>query len=117
MALIVMLLSLAASAGAAPQMKATMRAWKADALSAERMLADGKFDEAEWRRILAIYAKQASDFAAGLGSATPERRDMSTRFARFSADAQDIASAGPERKARFSGLRGQCRSCHDAYAN
>jgi hypothetical protein len=117
MALVFMLLSFAASALAAPQLKATMRAWKADAQSAERMLADGKIDEAEWRRILAAYAKDAGDLAAGLGSATPERRDMSARFAKFSANAQDIVSAKAERKAGFAGLRGQCRTCHDAYAN
>jgi hypothetical protein len=117
MALIVMMLSLATSALAATPLKATMRAWKADAQSAERMLADGKIDEADWRRMLAAYAKDASDLAAGLGAATPERRDMSARFARFSANAQEVALAGGERKAAFAGLRGQCRSCHDAYAN
>ena len=105
------------AAEAASHFKATMKSWKADALSAERMLADGKVDETEWRRIFSTYAKEAGDYAASLGAATPERRDMSARFAHFSADAEGLASAGREGKARFSNLRGECKSCHDAYAN
>ncbi len=106
-----------ATAEAASYFKATMKAWKADAVSAESMLADGRVDETEWRRILSTYANEASDYAARLGVTTSARRDMSARFSHFSADAEGLASAGLAGKARFWNLRAECKSCHDAYAN
>jgi len=111
------MLALAGGAEAASRLKATMKSWKAEGLSAEQMLAGGKLDDAEWRRIFSTYASESQELSATLGTATAERRDMSARFQQFSAAADALASGGPESRARFARLRGACKACHDLYAN
>ncbi len=110
-------LVLVGGAEAASRLKATMKSWKAEGVSAEQMLAGGKLDDAEWRRIFSGYASDSRDLAAALGTATAERRDMSERFQKFSEAADALASAGPDARPRYAKLRGACKACHDLYAN
>jgi len=53
-------------------------------------------------------------------SANAQAQDIKSRFASFEAMAKsalDAVSAEDQLRKRFAQMRGQCRSCHDAYAN
>jgi len=111
------ILVLVGGAEAASRFKSTMKSWKAEGVSAEQMLAGGKLDDAEWRRIFSGYASDSRELEAALGASTAERRDMSARFQTFAEAADTLSAAGPDARSRYARLRGACKACHDLYAN
>jgi cytochrome c556 len=108
-------------ASAAPRLKAIMHDWKADAASAEQMLASrGAYDPAEMGRILRTFIADSQDLGARASGAGAQAQDIKARFASFEANAKaalDAVSAEDQVRKRFAQMRGECRSCHDVYAN
>ncbi len=124
MALGLAILILIAGAGALyadVPLKATMRAWKADAGTLEQMaVAPATLDKDEAARLLQGFGADSQSLAARVRGSSAEATDIKARFAAFAADAQRAAAAiraGDDLKPRLSKLRADCRSCHDAYAN
>lgn len=111
----------AGSAWANSSLKSTMRSWKTDAATMDRMLiGSGAFDDAEAARILQSFAADAQSIAAGANGTSAQARDVKARFEKFSGDVQSAVEGVASRekmKARYSQLRADCRSCHDVYAN
>jgi cytochrome c556 len=109
------------SAWANLSLKSTMRSWKADAASMDRMLtASSAFDEARAARILQGFAADSRSLLARVTGTNAQARDVKARFEQFSADAQSASEAVASRektRARYAQLRADCRSCHDVYAN
>ena len=118
---VVAFLGLLGFAEAAPRLKAIMHEWKADTATAEQMLAGrAPLDQAELSRILEAFVSNSRDLQARATSANAQAQDIKSRFASFEAMAKsalDAVSAEDQLRKRFAQMRGQCRSCHDAYAN
>ena len=106
---------------AAPRLKPIMDDWKAKAASAEPMLTGAApYDEAELRRILAALVRDSQDIEAGITSKSAQALDIKSRFSQFEADAAaTLQSLGAKDhgESLFLRMRGDCRSCHDAFAN
>jgi cytochrome c556 len=106
---------------AAPRLKPLMRGWKAEVARAEPMLTGAApYDEAELRRILASLVADSRGIEAGITGKSAQALDIKSRFSQFEADAADALQSlgGRDRaKNRFMRMRGDCRSCHDAFAN
>ena len=117
-ALVALLLAVA-SAEAAVRVKQVMRDWKAGILTAEQIVgARDAMDTAEMTRILTGFASNAEDISARLASASGS--DLKARFDKFAADSQAAVTQLPAKdkaRAAIAGLRSECRSCHDSYAN
>jgi cytochrome c556 len=113
--------SLLGAANAAPRLKAIMHDWKASAASAEQMLAGrGAYDSGEMSRILQAFIADSQDLGARASGAGAQAQDIRARFASFEANAKaalDAVSAEDQVRKRFAQMRGECRSCHDVYAN
>ena len=111
----------AGGAAAAPRLKAIMHDWKANAASAEQLLAGrGAYDQAEMGRILQTFISNSQDLGARAGGAGAQAQDIKARFASFEANAKaalDAVGAEDQARKRFAQMRGECRSCHDVYAN
>ena len=111
----------AGSAWASLSLKSTMRSWKSDAATMDRILTgSGTFDAAEAARILQGLAVDAQSLAARVNATSGQARDVKIRFEKFSSDAHLAIEGSASRdrmKAGFSQLRADCRSCHDVYAN
>jgi cytochrome c556 len=112
---------LAGAAAAAPRLKAIMHDWKADAASAEQMLAGrGAYDSAEMSRILQAFISDSQDLEARASGASAAALDIKARFASFESKAKaalDTVGAQDQVRKRFAQVRGECRSCHDVCAN
>jgi cytochrome c556 len=95
--------------------------WKAKAASAEPMLTGvAPYDEAALRRILAALVRDSQDIEAGITSKSAQALDIKSRFSQFEADAAaTLQSLGAKDhgESLFLRMRGDCRSCHDAFAN
>ena len=119
--LVVALSGVAGAAAAAPRLKAIMHDWKANAASAEQMLAGrGAYDSAEMSRILQNFVAGSQDLGARATGASAQAQDIKARFASFEAKAKaalDAVEAQDQMRKRFAQMRGECRSCHDVYAN
>ena len=106
---------------AAPRLKPIMHDWKAKVASAEPMLTGAApYDEAELRRILAALVSDSRDIEAGITGKSAQALDIKSRFSQFEADAAaTLQSLGAKDRAKsqFLRMRGECRSCHDAFAN
>ena len=109
------------SAWANLSLKSTMRSWKAEAATMDRMLiGSATLDAAEAARILQGFAADSQTLAARMTGTSAQARDVKARFEKFSGDVQSAIEAVASRdrmKARYSQLRADCRSCHDVYAN
>jgi cytochrome c556 len=123
-AALLLAIGLAASmstAVAATQLKPLMRGWKADVARAQPMLTGAApYDEAELRRILAALVADSQDVQARITGTSAQALEIKSRFSQFEADAAATLQAlGAEDrvKSRFMRMRGDCRSCHDAFAN
>ena len=78
------------------------------------------YDEAELRRILGVFVADARDVEAGMTGKSAQALDIKSRFSQFEADAAaTLQSLGAKDRARsqFMRMRGDCRSCHDIFAN
>ena len=110
-----------ASAAAAPRLKPIMHDWKAKVASAEPMLTGAApYDEAELRSVLASLVSDSQGIEAGITSKSAQALDIKSRFSQFEADADaTLQSLGAKDRAKsqFLRMRGECRSCHDAFAN
>jgi len=108
------------SAWASASLKSTMRSWKADAATLDRMLTGSSaFDEAEAARVLHRLDADAQAIIARVSGTSAPARGVKSRFEKFSADVRStIESVGSrdELKARYLQLRAECRACHDIYA-
>jgi cytochrome c556 len=111
----------AGSASANSSLKPTMRSWKADAATMDRMLTGSSaFDVADATRILQSFAADSQSIAARVNGTSAQARDVKARFEKFSGDVQSAIEGVASRekmKARYSQLRADCRSCHGVYAN
>ncbi|MGD0639288.1 MAG: cytochrome c [Roseiarcus sp.] len=123
-AVLLVAIGLAASmsvAVAATRLKPLMRGWKADVARAEPMLTGAApYDEAELRRILAVLVTDSQDIAAGITGKSAQALEIKSRFSQFEADAAaTLQSVGAKDRVKnpFMRMRGDCRSCHDAFAN
>ena len=110
-----------ASAVAAPRLKPLMRDWKAQANEAEPMLSGAApYDEAELRQILARWSAIRTTSRPELPARAPRR---STSRAGFPSSRPtpprrcNRLGAQDRARTRFMRVRGDCRSCHDAFAN
>ncbi len=119
--LVVIGLCAATTAVAAPRLKPLMKNWKAEVARAEPMLSGAApYDEAELRRILGSLVADSQDVEAGMTGASAQARDIKSRFSQFEADvAATLQSLGAKDRAKshFMQARGDCRSCHEAFAN
>jgi cytochrome c556 len=110
-----------ATAVAAPRLKPIMHDWKAMVASAEPMLTGAApYDEAELRRILTVLVSNSHDIQAGIASKSAQALDIKRRFSQFEADAAatlQSLGAKDQAKTQFLRMRGDCRACHDAFAN
>jgi cytochrome c556 len=108
-------------ASAAARLKSIMHDWKADAATAERILAGGgSFDETEMTRILQSFITGSQEIEARASGASAQANDIKGRFANFESDAKsarEAIGAKDQFRRRFAQLRGDCRSCHNVYAN
>ena len=111
----------AGSAAAAPRLKAVMHDWKANAANAEQLLAGrGAYNQAEMSRILQTFISDSQDLGARASGGGAQAQDIKARFASFEANAKaalDAVGAEDQVRRRFAQMRGECRSCHDVYAN
>jgi cytochrome c556 len=118
---VIALSGLAGGAAAAPRLKAIMHDWKASAASAEQMLAGrGAYDSAEMSRILQSFVSESQDLGARASGSSAAAQDIKARFASFESKAKsalDAVGAEDQVRKRFAQIRGECRSCHDVYAN
>jgi hypothetical protein len=105
----------------AARLKSIMHDWKADAATAERILAGGgSFDETEMNRILQSFITDSQEIEARASGASAQANDIKGRFANFESDAKsarEAIGAKDQFRRRFAQLRGDCRSCHNVYAN
>jgi cytochrome c556 len=109
------------SAWANSSLKSTMRSWKAEAATMDRMLIGGTaFDSAEAERILHGFEADSQALIARMSGTSVQARDVRVRFEKFSSDVQsaiETVGSREKMKARYAQLRIDCRSCHDVYAN
>jgi cytochrome c556 len=109
------------TAVAAPRLKPLMRVWKAEVARAEPMLTGAApYDEAELRRILGSLIADSQGVEAGMTGRSPQALDIKSRFSQFEADAAEtLQSLGAKDRVKnhFMRMRGDCRSCHDAFGN
>jgi cytochrome c556 len=71
-------------------------------------------------RILQAFIADSQDLGARASGAGAQAQDIRARFASFEANAKaalDAVSAEDQVRKRFAQMRGECRSCHDVYAN
>ena len=119
--IVVLLAGAASAAWASSPLKSTMRTWKANAATIDRMMNGASpFDQAEAGRIIQGFATDSRALAARVGGASAQAHDIKARFESFSLTAQAAtgdASSRDKIKVQYSKLRADCRSCHDAYAN
>ena len=98
-----------------------MHDWKANAANAEQMLASrGAYDSAEMGRILQTFIADSQDLEARASGGGAQAQDIKARFASFETNAKaalDAVGAEDQVRKRFAQMRGECRSCHDVYAN
>ncbi len=110
-----------APAVAAPRLKPIMHDWKTKVASAEPMLTGAApYDEVELRRILTVLVSNSRDIQAGIASKSAQALDIKSRFSQFEADAAatlQSLGAKDQAKTQFLRMRGDCRACHDAFAN
>jgi hypothetical protein len=102
-------------------LKGTMKAWKAGAqLASQTLDGGGAFDEATARKALEAFVADSRAIDDRLSASTPASRDIKLRFEKFSADAAgalDLIGSRDKFKLGYSRLLGECKSCHDQYAN
>ncbi len=108
------------SSFAASSLKAVMRNWKGDGATA-RAMAGGQMppNDTEMRRILNRFISDSKELEARTSSGAAAK-DIRARFARFEADSSAaLAVAGDKQaiKVAIGAVIGNCKSCHDAYAN
>ena len=119
--LVLALSGVAGAAGAAPRLKAIMHDWKASTASAEQMLTGrGAYDSREMSRILQAFVSDSRDLEARASGASAQAQDIKARFASFESKANaalDTVGSQDQLRKRFAQMRGECRSCHDVYAN
>ena len=113
-------LVLAVTAGsAASPVKATMKAWKADANLALTMVnGASEYSEEQMRRILETFLSDAQSIEARITK--PSGAGIKHRFAQFEADVEAAKTAigkKPQAKAALSQVLSDCKACHDVYAN
>ena len=110
-----------APAVAAPRLKPIMHDWKAKVASAEPMLTGAApYDEEGLRRILAVLVSDSQDIEAGITGKSAQALDIKRRFSQFEADAAatlQSLGAKDQAKTHFLRMRGDCRACHDVFAN
>jgi cytochrome c556 len=104
-------------AWASASLKSTMRSWKSDAATLDRML-DGSalFDEAEVGRIAHRLDDDARVLMARVSGMSGLAPGVKSQFGTFSVDIRSmIKSAGSrdEMKARYLRLRADCVACHN----
>jgi cytochrome c556 len=120
-AALAVLLSSSSTMGAGTGLKSIMKTWKAKANAMAQMLnGNSLYDEAAARDALQVFAADSEAIGARLTGATAASRDMKGRFATFNADstaALGSLGAGGKLKPGFARLIGECKSCHDQYAN
>jgi len=118
---VIALSGVAGAADAAPRLKAIMHDWKAKTASAEQMLAGRTaYDSAEMSRILQAFVSDSQDLGARVSGGGAQAQDVKARFASFESKAKaalDSVEAEDQLRKRFAQMRGECRSCHDVYAN
>ncbi len=120
-AVLLCVVATAGSAWASVSLRSTMRSWKADAATLDRLsTGSGPFDDAQAARVPQSLADDARSIAAGVTGAGAQARDVKVRFEKFAGDAHSAIDGSASReklKASASQLRADCRSCHDVYAN
>jgi cytochrome c556 len=103
------------------RLKPIMHDWKAKVASVEPMVMGGApYDEAEVRRTLAALIGDTRDIEAGITGKSAQAAEIKSRFSQFEADASatlQALNAQDHAKTHFQRMRGDCRSCHDAFAN
>ena len=121
LAFVLIFAATAGSAWASLSLKSTMRSWKADAATIDRMLiGSGAVDAAEASRILQGLSDDAQSIANRVTGTSAQARDVKVRFEKFAGDARSALAGAASRdklKATYAQLRADCRSCHDVYAN
>ncbi|MFI5013947.1 MAG: hypothetical protein ACHQAY_16525 [Hyphomicrobiales bacterium] len=118
---IAMLLVASGAVADAVSVKSVMRAWKGQNRVASALIG-GKlpYDETAARAILNAYIADGADIAARLSGTTSQARDIKARFEELATDARSAMASTSSRDAFRLGypkVAGNCRSCHDAYAN
>jgi cytochrome c556 len=102
-------------------LQATMRTWNSDAMTIGQMVGGARaLDKAEATQLLQGFIVDSQTMAAQAEGPSAEASDIKSRFEEFAADAQlTIAAIRADDKVsvRYSQLRADCSSCHDAYAD
>jgi len=102
-------------------LQATMRTWNSDAMTIGQMVGGARaLDKAEATQLLQGFIVDSQAMAAQAEGPSAEASDIKSRFEEFAADAQlTIAAIRADDKVsvRYSQLRADCSSCHDAYAD
>jgi cytochrome c556 len=71
-------------------------------------------------RILQTFIADSQDLGARASGASAQAQDIKARFTSFESKAKaalDTVEAEDQVRKRFAQIRGECRSCHDVYAN
>jgi cytochrome c556 len=120
-AIVALLLMSALAWGAGQSLKSTMRSWKGAAQAASAMVNGGvPFDAAKVRAAMELFAADSQALTDRLPATTAEGKDLQQRFAAFSANstvALATLGARDQFKLSYAKVIGECKSCHDQYAN
>ncbi len=120
-AILALVASSALAWSAGQSLKSMMKEWKVVAQGTSQM-ADGAipFDGAKARSAIETFVADSQAIGDRLSAATAASKDIKRRFAKFNADAA-AALAVTESRAAFNHswakVLGECKSCHDQYAN
>ena len=89
-------------ASAAVRLKSIMQNWKADAATAERILAGGgSFDETEMNRILQSFITDSQEIEARASGSSAQAKDIKGRFANFEFG-REVGARGNRRQGSVS---------------
>jgi cytochrome c556 len=120
-AIVALLLMSALAWGAGQSLKSTMRGWKVATQVASAMVNGGvPFDAAKVRGEMETFAADSQALNERLSATTAEGKDIRQRFAVFNVDSvAALAVLGNRDQFRISYAKviGECKSCHNQYAN
>jgi cytochrome c556 len=120
-AILALVVSSALAWGAGQSLKGIMKEWKVAAQITSQM-ADGAipFDEAKAHSAIEAFVADSQAIGDRLSATSAASKDIKLRFAKFNAGATAALAATGSRAAFNYGwakVLGECKSCHDQYAN
>jgi cytochrome c556 len=120
-AILALVASSALAWSAGQSLKSMMKEWKVAAQITSQM-ADGAipFDEAKAHSAIETFVADSQAIGDRLPATTAASKDIKRRFAKFDADASAalaVTGSRAEFNHSWAKVLGECKSCHDQYAN